>query len=273
MVVNSRRTICMKAGGIIYIGILSWSARAVQPTRDGFMRHVLLGLLLAVAQVAAANEGASDEDRCSVADIGLDHIIWVVPELAAYATKLESMTGVTPTFGGEHSNGVTANYLLSLGDCTYLEIAGPRSGLTPPEMGDRAETYAVAHAAGFALGMRDAQASAAYLKRRGLEPGDVRTGGREKPDGTKLSWRTVSLSGLDFGKGTFQFAIEWLSEPHPARTAPGGVSLDRVILSGPSAASLAPLVADTGVPFELRPDAAPDMAFVLATPNGHVTLD
>lgn len=237
------------------------------------MRYVFLGLLLAMAQVAVANEGASDENRCGVVDVGLDHIIWVVPDLAAYAKQLEAMAGVAPSYGGEHSNGVTANYLLSLGPCTYLEIAGPRPGLTPPEMGDRAETYAVAHAAGFALAMRDAQAGSTYLKSYGLEPGSVRTGGRGKPDGTMLSWRTVSLPGLDFGKGTFQFAIEWLSEPHPASTAPGGVRLVEVILSGPSAVILAPLVEGSRLPFVLRPEAAPNIAFVLATPKGRVTLD
>ncbi|WP_417455916.1 VOC family protein [Kordiimonas sp.] len=231
----------------------------------------LRALMAACFLCAGGSVVVKAQEGCDGA-ITLDHVVYAVPDLAAYALRFEALTGVKPVYGGEHSNGVTANYLAQLGPCTYLEIAGPKEGVTPDMMGERAATYAHAHIAGFALGMRSADEAPALMQAQGLELGEVREGGRQKPDGTSLSWRTVSLSGLNWGENTFQFAIEWMTEPHPAMTSPAGAGIDTLVLSGPSADALEGLVEAYGLPLELDSAAAPQLMLILNTPNGRVEL-
>jgi len=237
-------------------------------------RNLMAGIGLLFGSLTASGNApalAQEQDECDGA-ITLDHIVYAVPDLAAYALRFEALTGVKPVYGGEHSNGVTANYLARLGPCTYLEIAGPKEGITPEMMGDRAATYAYAHIAGFALGMRSADEAPDLMRASGLMLGEVRSGGRQKTDGTSLQWRTVSLTGLDWGENTFQFAIEWMTEPHPATTSPAGATLRALVLAGPSATTLAPLVEAHDLPIELNGDAARGLALVLDTPNGRIEI-
>ncbi|RMB02688.1 glyoxalase-like protein [Eilatimonas milleporae] len=222
-------------------------------------------IFMAVTGAAAAD--------CPDRAVSLDHIVWTVPDLETAAADFAARAGVRPAYGGEHTNGTTANFLVALGPCSYLEIVGPKKGVSLDMLGDQAPTYARGTVAGFAFGMRDSDEAAETLKMLGLSVGAPRDGGREKPDGTRLKWRTVNLSGLDFGEGTFAFAIRWLSEPHPAETSPQGVRLRHLILSGKTAAKLDPLVEGASLPILIEKDAAPDIRVVLETPNGPMTIE
>lgn len=212
---------------------------------------------------------AAQPDGCGAEGVSLDHVIWAVPDLEDYVARFTALTDITPVYGGEHTNGITANYLVSLGPCTYLEIVGPKPGITPADMGENAARYTREHIAGFAFSADLENPPAALSK---LALGERRSGGRIKPDGSALSWETVALEGLDFGPDTFQFVINWLSDPHPATTAAAGASIMQLTIAFPDSVHLRDLVESNRLPIVLQPSGVPNMWLTIKTPRGSVVL-
>ncbi len=245
----------MKAGGIIYIGM--WN-----------LNRKLFGLFASLVLLVAAPASAQT-DACGTKGVSLDHVIWAVPDLEDYVVRFEALTGIKPNYGGEHTNGTTANYLVALGPCTYLEIVGPKAGITPEMMGEDAAKYAYEHVAGFAFGA-DIDNPTDELK--ALDLGERREGGRIKPDGTSLSWVTSGLTGVDFGKDRFQFVIKWTSEPHPATTAAAGAEIRQFTIAYPDSVKLRELVENNNLPIVLQPSGRPNMWLTINTPRGSVIL-
>ena len=62
----------------------------------------------------------------------IDHLMWVVPALAAGIGDLEARTGGRATLGGSHPSMGTANAILGLGPGVYLEVLGPDPALAEP---------------------------------------------------------------------------------------------------------------------------------------------
>jgi len=234
--------------------------------------HLYIALLWMGIAAFLPPQALASEDGCTAKELALDHVIYVVPDLAAGAKFIEDLTGVTPTYGGEHSNGVTANYLVALGQCLYMEIVGPKEGLTIEDFGEpRRSTYRTAHVAGFAVRLKlDKDLSLLSEEARLAFGPAVNEGGRAKPDGSRLSWRTTGMPQVKLGPGTFQFAIEWLEGEHPSLSAPTGIELQQLVIAGvgeglPRLNSLGLVTAHS--------DAPADLKLVLQTPKGEVTLD
>lgn len=212
---------------------------------------------------------AAQVDACGTKGVSLDHVIWAVPDLADYVARFESISGIKPVYGGQHTNGVTENYLVSLGPCTYLEIVGPQQGVTPEMLGDRAATYAREHIAGFAFGV-DMDNPPEALKTVAL--GIPSEGGRTKPDGSTLAWKTAPLIDFDFGEGTFQFVIDWQSEPHPATTSAEGATIMHLTIANPGVTQLTEIVETNKLPIVLQPSGRPGMWLRIKTERGSITL-
>ncbi len=246
----------MKVGGIIYIGMQNLNLKNLF-----LMPLMMLGLSVSVT--------ARQADACGTNGVSLDHVIWAVPDLEDYVVRFEELTSIKPVYGGEHTNGVTANYLVSLGPCIYLEIVGPKPGVTPEMLGDRAATYAREHVAGFALGADLDNVPEELAK---LTLGERSEGGRNKPDGSALSWVTAGLSDFDFGPDKFQFVIDWTSEPHPATTAAEGGEIIRLTIANPQVTGLREIVETNRLPIVLQPSGIPNIWLTINTPRGSVIL-
>ena len=251
----------MKVGGIIYIGMRNLNLKNLF-----VVPFVSLGLSL-FAVVAPVQ--AQQADACGAKGVSLDHVIWAVPDLENYVERFEKLTSIKPVYGGEHTNSVTANYLVSLGECTYLEIVGPKPGVTPEMLGDRAATYAREHVAGFALGADPDNPTEELAK---LTLGERREGGRNKPDGSALSWVTAGLNDFDFGPDKFQFVINWTSAPHPATTAAEGGEIMRLTIANPQVTGLRELVENNRLPIVLQPSGVPNIWLTINTPRGSIIL-
>jgi hypothetical protein len=210
---------------------------------------------------------------CPDKDISLDHVIWAVPDLAAYALKFEEMTGVKPQYGGEHTNGVTANYLVALGACTYLEIVGPKSGIDLSVFGDAAGKYRRTAIIGFAFGAQNIEGTRQVFAAKDITTGAPREGGRNKPDGSYVGWRTINYPSLDFGSDSLVFAIEWLTQPHPATTSPKGVGIEKLSISGVSNDGLQAISQQYAMPIEFTGVGEVNFTLTLSTPKGEVVLD
>jgi len=161
----------------------------------------------------------------------LDHIILGCNELDHGIAFVEEQVGVRAVLGGTHPDRGTANALISLGDRHYLEImaADPKArdvkpwaaqqlsalkGLTTP----RLITWAVHHADIDGLAIKFREAGITIL---GPWPGS-----RTKPDGTVVSWKSLSLA--DDHHGLLPFFIEWSANSvHPSSEAPAGCRIER----------------------------------------------
>ncbi|MGH2471830.1 MAG: VOC family protein [Candidatus Limnocylindria bacterium] len=144
-----------------------------------------------------------------------DHVVFVVRDLQA-AINDHRRRGFTVTPGGEHADGVTHNALVPFADGSYLELVGFRDL-------NRALTHRwwnIAAGGGgladFALLSDDLAADSAALGE--LVKNQPRQGGRIRPDGVELKWRTTVL------KAPLPFVIEDLTARE--LRVPGGAAAE-----------------------------------------------
>ncbi|HET7566026.1 MAG TPA: VOC family protein [Gemmatimonadaceae bacterium] len=120
----------------------------------------------------------------------IDHLVIAVRDLARAAADYQRL-GFTVTPGGEHVNGGTHNALIAFADGSYVELLA----FTEP---DRPQAHRwwplLARGEGlidFALASDDLAAETDALRARGLDIEGPLDGGRTRPDGRRLAWRTI----------------------------------------------------------------------------------
>lgn len=228
---------------------------------------LIISLLLGAVMTASLSA-----NTCRTDELTLDHVIYVAPNLKAAAQHVENLTGVKPVYGGVHTNGVTANYLVALGPCLYMEIVGPKDGLTLEDFGEpRRSTYRNAHVAGFALRLKLDKSLLQLSEETGLALGpSLNEGGRMKPDGSRLVWRTTGLPEVKLGPGTFQFVIEWLEGEHPSVSAAKGIRLKDLYLEGLQGEIATKLDSLDNIQVM---EGHKNLKLLLETPNGEIVLE
>jgi hypothetical protein len=120
----------------------------------------------------------------------LDHVVLVARDLNA-AIADHRRRGFTVTPGGEHADGVTHNALITFADGSYLEIVAFRDlarALSHRWWKVAADGGGLAD---FALLSDDLAGDAAALAELVKTP--PKDGGRIRPDGVELKWRTALL--------------------------------------------------------------------------------
>ncbi len=125
----------------------------------------------------------------------LDHVVIAVADLDKAFSDYGRL-GFTVIRGGEHANGITHNVLVVLGDGAYLELIAWKR----PEPGNRWSDVFARDGAGFvdyALLPDDIAAVVAQAQGRGLDIEDPQPGGRARPDGARLEWRTARSPRAD----------------------------------------------------------------------------
>jgi glyoxalase-like protein len=145
----------------------------------------------------------------------LDHVVFVVRSLQA-AIEDHRRRGFTVTPGGEHADRLTHNAVIPFADGTYLELVGFHNlsrSLTHRWWNIAADGGGFAD---FALLSDDLAADAAAL--RELVNSPPQPGGRIRPDGVELKWRTAVL------KAPLPFVIEDLTARE--LRVPGGAAAD-----------------------------------------------
>ena len=120
----------------------------------------------------------------------LDHVVMVARDLAS-AMDDYRRRGFTVTPGGEHADGLTRNALIPFADGSYLELVA----FHDLSRGLAHRWWKVAAGGGgladFALLSDDLAADSAALGDLVAHP--PAQGGRTRPDGTQLKWRTAVL--------------------------------------------------------------------------------
>jgi catechol 2,3-dioxygenase-like lactoylglutathione lyase family enzyme len=121
--------------------------------------------------------------------LSLDHIVIAVSNLDAALADYKAL-GFNPIVGGEHANGITHNVLVIFEDGAYLELIAWKR----PDPGFRwSDVY---HGSGegyvdHALLPDDIGKVVAAAQGRGLDIENPVFGGRNRPDGERLEWRTA----------------------------------------------------------------------------------
>ena len=147
----------------------------------------------------------------------LDHIIIIVSDLKA-ATNQFSQLGFTVVPGGVHTGGLTHNALVPFADGTYLELLATTRASVLPTIGflKRMRLLGVYTANQTAIGRRliediaggvgmndfvlfslDLNHEITALQERGVTITDPIPGGRIRPDGQEITWRTAVPQTLD----------------------------------------------------------------------------
>jgi hypothetical protein len=127
--------------------------------------------------------------------LSLDHVVIAVRDLAGAVADYQAL-GFTVLPGGEHTHGASHNALIVFADGAYIELI---AFLRPnPEF----RWWRVLSEAGdglvdFALLPGDIAADVAAAKARGLELEGPTDGGRLRPDGERLEWRTARAATSD----------------------------------------------------------------------------
>jgi hypothetical protein len=145
----------------------------------------------------------------------LDHVVLVARDLPS-AIADHRRRGFTVTPGGEHADGLTHNALITFADGSYLEIVAFRDlrrALTHRWWKVAADGGGLAD---FALLSDDLAADSAALGELVKTP--AQDGGRIRPDGVELKWRTAVL------KPPLPFVIEDLTARE--LRVPGGAASD-----------------------------------------------
>ncbi len=118
----------------------------------------------------------------------IDHVVILVHDLTAAMGDYAAL-GFTVTPGGVHADGATHNALVAFADGSYLELIAFRRA-APDHLWWR-------HTAGgeglidFALLPDAIDDDVAAARARGLEIAGPFPGGRERPDGVRIAWKTA----------------------------------------------------------------------------------
>lgn len=130
-----------------------------------------------------------------------DHVILAVFDLEQ-ASKTFSELGFTVVAGGQHAGGLTHNSLIIFADHSYLELMAPidrRLLDEPPPAGPGNYLFifeAGEGVAGYAFHTDDLDDQVRRIRRAGIEIADPESGGRRRPDGVELRWRTAMFSSM-----------------------------------------------------------------------------
>ncbi len=156
----------------------------------------------------------------------VDHLLWGVSDRDHGMDTIEEKTGIRAVVGGAHPNRGTRNALISLGERHYLEILAPDPAQSQVQEGRVTVVRGLTkpRILTWAARTNDIEETEKRLLAAGYETSGVNDGARNKPDGTVLHWRSLSVNGHD--GDVIPFVIEWSKDTtHPSEDSPKGCIL------------------------------------------------
>ena len=175
----------------------------------------------------------------------IDHIVIVARDLAQVSEDFRQ-AGFTVTPGGEHVGGATHNALISFADGTYFELIAFKEPDRPQGHKWWSRLALGEGLTDYALGSTDLAADAEAIRQRGLDFDGPVDGGRQRPDGARVQWRTILLgrgASISNEKAALPFIIEDVT-PRELRVPGGAATAHRLPATG--VAGLTLVVSDLG---------------------------
>lgn len=161
------------------------------------------------------------------ADWKIDHATVAGSDLKQMQASLKK-AGIESVYGGAHTNHASEMALTSFPDGSYLELMGIQAAADPAAV--RAHEWSAfltgnAGPCAWALRPKDINAEVARLKAAGVAVTGPDDGGRQRPDGVKLAWKTSSI-GAGVRGAFFPFLIQDQT-PREQRVYPQGKPVTR----------------------------------------------
>lgn len=203
----------------------------------------------------------------------IDHLVYATRDLEHTIGALKEQLGVRAALGGSHPGRGTRNALIALGSSSYLEIIGPDAEQAAPT-GKRwlgVDDVNSPTLVTWAAKSNDLNKVAERARLAGIPIGPIRAGRRTRTDGVELSWQLTDAQQL-IADGVVPFFIDWGNSPHPAETAPGGLSLCDLRAEHPEADSVRAMCQTLGVEISITQGRAPALIATLESPKGMVVL-
>jgi hypothetical protein len=206
----------------------------------------------------------------------IDHLLFAGDDLDALVDEVAAKSGVRARPGGRHVGQGTHNALIGLGPGRYLELMArdPRGD----EGGSGAYRRSFAYLQEPALHtwcvrVDDMNGLLSRARTLGLSTEQMESG-RTAPDGARLKWTVVAVTGHGYG-GLVPFFIDWQGSPHPSLSLGRELELTRITVAHPDAAGLAALLGALGGPVPdvtVEHSSAPRMSAGLTGPAGPFTF-
>ncbi|NJL27124.1 MAG: VOC family protein [Thermoanaerobaculia bacterium] len=205
----------------------------------------------------------------------IDHLLWGVRALEDGIREIGERTGVEPAPGGSHPGFGTRNALLALGEACYLEIVAPDPAQSElRSFGRYLANLEAPRLLTWAARTDDLDLLREKTRQHGLQPGEIHALSRRRPDGTRMSCRLFEIAGHE-GGALVPFFIQFdQGVTHPARTAPAGCGLQRLVLRTQKPAELAGILRILELEGEVAIELAggEEMVATLDAPRGRVDL-
>lgn len=203
----------------------------------------------------------------------LDHLVLASPDLEAAVRAFAERTGVEPAQGGSHTGLGTANFLVDLGDGSYLEIIGPDLAQPPPDIprpfgiDELTEPRLVT----WAVRTDDVDALVAEARDGGYDPGEPRAMSRRTADGELLAWQ-LTMPRFDYADGLVPFVIDWGTSPHPTSRPLPRAPLREFHAVHPDPASVRPALAAMRVDLHIDIGESAELRAIVDGTSGPVSL-
>src|ERR1700750_910069 len=145
----------------------------------------------------------------SGAGLKVDHVTVCGTNVEQLQAGLKA-AGIDSVYGGAHTNHASEMALTSFPDGSYLELMGIQTAADPAAVRAHEWSSFLTGNAGpcaWALRPKDINAEVARLKAAGVAVTGPDDGGRQRPDGAKLAWKTSNI-GLGVRGTFFPFLIQ-----------------------------------------------------------------
>jgi len=203
-------------------------------------------------------------------NLSLDHFLIGTADLESAVEWFATLTGVTPSFGGIHPGAGTANYLVSLGNGSYLELIGSIPGEKPRDLGAAFSVFSEPGLFWFAVRSHELSTNSNTLNDLGLTTAGPTTGRRRTTEGLELAWDILEIGKHSFG-GCLPFMIDWKDTPHPSATVQPSASFNSFEVTHPSADRLQNIYQALGLDVRTR-EGVSQLELELDTPKGRISL-
>lgn len=117
----------------------------------------------------------------------LDHVVILVEDLDA-AQRQWRDAGFDVTPGGVHTDGLTHNALICFADGSYIELLAFRTAAATAHRWDRFRAFP--GPIDYAIAVNDLPTFVQQINGHGLDYTEAIEGGRQRPDGVAIRWRT-----------------------------------------------------------------------------------
>ncbi len=147
----------------------------------------------------------------------IDHVVVAVNDLDRSIQDYRQL-GFTVTIGGDHAHGASHNALIAFQDGSYVELIAFKPGLEHIDHRWRNLLAAGEGFVDFAVASSDLDSESDMLRQAELPATGPHDGGRVRPDGVDLRWRSTMID--EFNGVRLPFLIEDVT-PRTLRVASG----------------------------------------------------